>query len=141
MASKYLLEIVTPDRKFFEGEVEMTIVRTTEGDVGILKDHELLVAPVSIGSIRIRKDGDKFDLAACSGGFLNITEDAVIIVTDAAEWASEIDLQRAIEAQKRAQARLEKKEDQVDVARARISLAKATNRVRVADSKMDHDNL
>ncbi len=94
MASLYNLEIVTPDCKFFDGQTEMCIVRTTEGDVGILYDHEPLVAPVSIGKIRIRKDGE-FVSAACAGGFLTVDEDRVVIVTDAAEWAEEIDIDRA----------------------------------------------
>lgn len=138
MASLYNLEIVTPDCKFFEGQTEMCIVRTTEGDIGILYDHEPLVAPVSIGKIRIRKDGE-FVSAACAGGFLTVDEDRVVIVTDAAEWADEIDIDRAKDAYERAKERINKGNDkEIDVARAHASLTKAINRLRVAGHDTDH---
>lgn len=137
MASPFNLEIVTPDRKFFEGQTEMVIVRTTEGDIGILHDHEPLVAPVSIGKIRIRKDG-AFVTAACAGGFLTVDEDKVVIVTDAAEWAEEIDIERAKEAYKRAKGLLDGNGKETDVAYARGELSKAMNRLHVAGHDMDH---
>lgn len=131
MASLYYLEVVTPDQKFFQGETEMCIVRTTEGDVGILHDHEPLVTPVSVGKIRIRKDG-KFMTAACASGFLNINEGKVIIVTDAAEWSDKIDVDRAEKAYERAKKRLDNPNKNIDVARAQAALSKALNRLRVA---------
>jgi F-type H+-transporting ATPase subunit epsilon len=137
MASLYNLEIVTPDRKFFEGQTEMCIVRTTEGDIGILYDHEPLVAPVSIGKIRIRKDGE-FLSAACAGGFMTVDEDKVVIVTDAAEWAEDIDIDRAKDAYKKAKDMIEGNDKEIDVAYARASLSKAMNRLRVAGHEMDH---
>jgi F-type H+-transporting ATPase subunit epsilon len=136
MASAYPLEIVTPDKNFFEGDVEMVIVRTAEGDVGILNDHEPLVAPVSIGSVRVKIDG-KFKDAACSGGFLCVEEDKTTIVTDCAEWADEIDANRAKAALDRAQKRLEKKDEDLDTLRAKIALNKAINRIRVSGVSTD----
>jgi F-type H+-transporting ATPase subunit epsilon len=136
MAGSFQLDIVTPDRKFFEGEVEMVIVRTAEGDVGVLKDHEPLVAPVAIGAIRIKKSGDKFEEAACSGGFMTVTEGKTTILTDAAEWAHEIDIERAKRAKYRAEELLAKgAEREIDVVRARGSLTRAMNRLRVAGSE------
>ena len=137
MATLYNLEIVTPDCNFFEGQTEMVIVRTTEGDIGILHDHEPLVAPVSIGKIRIRKDG-KFLEAACAGGFLTVDEGGVVIVTDAAEWAEDIDIDRAKDAYKRAKGLMEGTDKEIDVARARASLSKAMNRLHVAGHDTDH---
>jgi F-type H+-transporting ATPase subunit epsilon len=136
MASLYNLEIVTPDQKFFEGQTEMCIVRTTEGDIGILNDHEPLVAPVSIGKIRIRKDG-AFEEAACAGGFLTIDEDRVVIVTDAAEWAEDIDVDRAKSAYERAKGRIAGNDKEIDVARAHGALSKAINRLHVAGHSVD----
>lgn len=136
MATPFNLEIVTPDCKFFEGQTEMVIVRTTEGDLGILHDHEPLVAPVSIGKIRIRKEGE-FVTAACAGGFLTVDEDKVVIVTDAAEWADEIDIERAKDAYRRAKERLDGTEKEIDVVRARASLNKAMNRLHVAGHSSD----
>ncbi len=130
MASTFQLEIVTPDRKFFDEEVEMTIVRTSEGDVGILRDHMPTVAPLDIGVIKIKKDGQLKE-ATCAGGFVSIDEDKATIITDAAEWPEEIDVVRAESAAKRAEERLKNKE-KTNVLRAQIALNKALNRLRVA---------
>lgn len=138
--SKYLLEIVTPDKNFFEGDVEMAIVRTTEGDIGILKDHEPIVAPVSVGAIRVKIDGE-FKEAACSGGFLTVDSERVIVITDAAEWADEIDVDRAKKAADRAAKRLEEAHPDMDVLRAKVSMERAMNRIRLSNKTMDHSNL
>jgi len=130
MKSGFKLEIVTPDKNFFDEEVEMAIVRTSEGDIGIMKDHEPLVAPLAIGGIRVRQAGEFRD-AACSSGFITIDEDKVMIITDSAEWAHEIDLDRAKEAADRANRRLENRQDELDVLRAKISLKKAMNRINI----------
>lgn len=140
MKSKYLLEIVTPDKSFFDDEVEMAIVRTTEGDIGILKDHEPVVAPVSVGNIRIKQNGT-FRAAACSSGFLTVDEEKVIIITDSAEWADEIDVDRAKESADRAAKRLEDRDNELDVLRAKVSMERAMNRIRVSEITMDHSNL
>ena len=134
MATKFMLEIVTPDRTFFDGEVDMVILRTTEGDMAIMYDHEQMVAPVAIGSVRIRQQGEeKYREAACSGGFVTVTYDKTTVVTDSAEWADEIDINRAKASLQRAQARLERRDSELDYARALDSLSRATNRIRIAE--------
>lgn len=140
MASTYHLEVVTPDRAFFDGDVEMIIVRTTEGDMGIMKNHEPTVAPVSIGAIRIKVDG-QFMVAAVAGGFVSVDEERTTVVTDAAEWVADIDIDRAKAALERAKKRLEMDSTEIDVLRAKMAVAKATNRIRLFGSKMDHSNL
>ena len=57
MANEFALEIVTPDKFFYQGEAEMIIVRTTEGDRGILKNHRPLVTGLATGTLRIKKNG------------------------------------------------------------------------------------
>ena len=85
MANEFALEIVTPDKFFYQGEAEMIIVRTTEGDRGILKNHRPLVAGLSTGTLRIKKDG-KFQDAKISGGFINVDKEKTVIVTESAQW-------------------------------------------------------
>lgn len=134
MATNFLLEIVTPDKTFYDGEVDMLVLRTTEGDMAIMYDHEQMVAPVAIGAIRIRKQGEeKFRDAASSGGFVTVTYDKTTIVTDSAEWADEIDLNRAKASLQRAQNRLERRDSELDYARALDSLTRATNRIRIGE--------
>lgn len=129
----FMLEIVTPDRKFFEEEVDMVIVRGMEGDLGILRGHAPLVTPLDIGKIKIKKDG-KTRIAAIAGGYIEVTKEKTTIISDAAEWPEEIDVERAKEAKQRAEERL-KRRDNIDVARAEIALRKAVNRLRVAEER------
>lgn len=131
MASTYDLEIVTPDRMFFNDQVEMLITRTSQGDIGILKGHENMVAPLSVGAIQIKKN-DEFETAACSGGFMVVSETKVTLITDSAEWVKEIDIDRALAAMERAKQRLAENNKNTDVARAEIALKKALNRLKVA---------
>lgn len=136
MAATYALEIVTPDRKFFEDQVEMLITRTSQGDIGILKGHEPMVAPLAVGAIKIKQD-DNFKVAACSGGFMTVSKDKVTLITDAAEWAEEIDVERALAAMERAKVRMASTQDKnLDIDRARIALAKAMNRLRVTGKEL-----
>ena len=81
----FALEIVTPDKTFYNGNAEMIVVRTTEGDRGILKNHRPLVAGLATGTLRIKLDG-KFKDAKVSGGFMNVDKEKTVIVTESAEW-------------------------------------------------------
>lgn len=85
MANEFVLEIVTPDQTFYNGSAEMIIVRTTEGDRGILKNHRPLVAGLSTGTLRIKKDGN-YKEAKISGGFMNVDKEKIVIVTESAQW-------------------------------------------------------
>jgi F-type H+-transporting ATPase subunit epsilon len=85
MANEFALEIVTPDKTFYNGSAEMIIVRTTEGDRGILKDHRPLVAGLATGTLRIKKDGN-YKEAKISGGFMNVDKEKTVIVTESADW-------------------------------------------------------
>ena len=134
MGNKFKLEVVTPDRNFFEGETDMVILRTTEGDIGILYDHEPLVAPLRIGSLRVRNDDQTFNWAACSAGFVTVTEEKVTVVVDSAEWVEEIDMERALEAKARAEKRIQEGSDKgVDFIRARAALERAINRIKLRE--------
>lgn len=85
MASEFTVEIVTPNKTFYNGSAEMIIVRTTEGDRGILKNHRPLVTGLATGTLRIKKDGSYKD-AKISGGFMNVDKDKTVIVTESADW-------------------------------------------------------
>jgi len=130
MASKFLLEIVTPDRLFYNEEVDMTIVRTGDGDVGIMPDHIKMVSEISVGRIKIKKEG-QISEAAIAGGFIKVGLDKTTILTDAAEWPDEIDPERAEAAKKRAEERLQNRGKGINLARAEIALNKAINRMQV----------
>lgn len=129
----FMLEIVTPDRKFFEEEVDMVIVRGVEGDIGILRGHTPLVTPLGIGRIKIKQEG-KTRIAAIAGGYIEVGKEKTTIISDAAEWPDEIDVTRAEEAKRRAEERL-KRRDNIDIGRAEVALKKAINRIRISKER------
>ncbi len=128
--SKFYLEIVTPERKFFEGEAETVIVRTPEGEMGVLKDHEPAVVAIGTGIIRIQTDG-KWKEAAVSEGFMEVTHQKTIAFVDTAEWPEEIDVNRAKAAKDRAEERLQQKLAMIEHMRSQAALARALARLRV----------
>ena len=128
MAEKKLrLQIVTPNRTLCDENVDMVIFRASTGDMGILPNHEPVVATLSYGIMRFKQDG-KERKATIMCGFAEVEPDRVRILTDAAEWPEEIDMVRAEEAKKRALARLKEKE-KYNMIRAEIALKKALVRI------------
>ena len=132
--STFHLEIVTPDKAFFSEEVEMVIVRGVEGDIGILKNRAPIISPLRIGKVRIVQNG-KERVAAIVDGYVTVDKDKTTIVTEAAEWPEEIDVERAKAAKERAEALLKKRDDNVDIDRAELALKRAMNRLEVSNLK------
>ena len=136
------LEVVSPDGLVFEGDVAMVIVPAAYGELGILPRHAPLVASLSIGEIRIKTlDGAWIEVAVAEG-FVKVQNDKVIILADAAELASEIDVDRARAAVERAQERLAAaksdavpEEDEIDLYKETLALARAKNRMKVSGKK------
>ncbi|NRD77177.1 F0F1 ATP synthase subunit epsilon [Bacillus sp. BRMEA1] len=130
------VSVVTPDGPVYETDVEMVSTRATSGEIGVLPGHIPLVAPLEITSVRFKKDGKTAEVIAVSGGFLEVRPDEVTILAQAAEKASEIDLERAQRAKERAEQRLQEQHQQhVDFKRAEIALRRAINRITVAEGK------
>ena len=128
--NRLYLKVVTPDKLFFEGEIDMLVARTIEGDVGILLNHSPLVTILDIGRLVI-KDGDERKIAACAGGYINVRNNNITVVSDACEWEEEIDINRAQRAKERASKRLEDKG--TDTFKAELALKKAINRINVGN--------
>ncbi len=125
----FLLRIITPERIFFEGEAEMVEFNTTEGEIGIYKNHVPTTVIVSPGIITITMPEEQ-KTAALHSGFVEILQDKVTILAEAIEWPGEIDVERAEAAKRRAEARLANKEDGMDAIRAEIALRRAITRIQ-----------
>ncbi len=97
------LQIVTPDGLAFEGEAEKLSVRTQDGIIGILPRHIDYVAPLGMGEAVVTAEGEA-RRAACIGGMVAVHNGAVRLVATTFEWAEEIDVDRAREAEARARA-------------------------------------
>ena len=137
------LEIVTPSKLFYRGEVELVIVTTLEGDEGFMAGHCWGCKLLDIGELWIQEPGaqkNDWRVAAVSGGFIEI-KDTIIVYTDAAEWAEEIDMERVQEEKAKAEAWLSQNQENADpddVTRAKIMLAKALTRTNVAGGSTRH---
>lgn len=130
------VNIVTPDGPVYDSEVNMVIANTTSGEIGVLPGHIPMVAPLKVGAIRLKKDGQT-DIVALSGGFIEVRPDQVSILAQSAEVSSTIDLERAKEAVKRAEERLNlSQQDDVDFKRAELSLKRAMNRINVYEGNI-----
>jgi F-type H+-transporting ATPase subunit epsilon len=96
------LEIITPEAKIFEGDVETVQLPGVEGEMGILPQHEALVTELMAGELRITQKG-KTEILAIGEGFAEITGDSVAVLTDGAVNETDIDEKIAEEAVKRAE--------------------------------------
>ena len=129
----FKLQIVSPDRIFFDEDVDMVELTTTEGDLGILKDHIPLTAITVPGVLTIHQNGG-IRQAAVHDGFVEILKDKVIVLAEASEWPEEIDINRANEAKIRAERRLRGEDgSEINVQRAEAALRKALIRIEIAE--------
>ncbi len=131
MAKTFKLEIVTPERVVYSESVSSLVAPGIHGYVGILADHAPLMAELTIGEISVTDAQGQEQHIATAGGFMQVSENAVRILADTAEFGHEIDVDRAQQSVQRAQDRLRKSEG-VDHTRAQVSLLRAMNRLRVA---------
>jgi F-type H+-transporting ATPase subunit epsilon len=130
MAATLRLEIVTPEAKTFSQEVEMVTIPAIEGEMGIYPMHVPLMTQVVAGEVMVRQAG-KDHFFAVGDGFVEITADHVAILTDMAIESEAIDEAQAEEARKRAEARLQEKLTDEEVASVNAALAHSLAQLQV----------
>jgi F-type H+-transporting ATPase subunit epsilon len=130
------LEVITPEKRVYEDDVDMVIAPGSEGYLGILPHHAPLLTSLGPGEFRVKKGGIE-EVLAVFGGFMDVRADRVVVLTEAAEPAEEIDAQRAQEARERAQQVLNQAAtlSAADEARARAALQRALVRIRVSERR------
>lgn len=87
MAKPFKLDIVSPEAIVWSGEAELLITRTTEGEIGIMADHEPTMAALATGSSKIETPDGSVITLAIHGGFLQVFRNEVTLLTDRAEIA------------------------------------------------------
>jgi F-type H+-transporting ATPase subunit epsilon len=129
------LEVITPERHVYEDDVDMVVAPASEGYVGILPHHAPLFTMLGPGEFRVKKGGVE-EVLAVFGGFMDVRADRVVVLTDAAEHAEEIDAGRAQAARDQAQQALAAgSASAADELRARAALQRALVRLRVSESR------
>ena len=124
------LVILTPRKKFYEGDVALVNLVTIAGEIGILPEHHPLISVIKTGILHIII-GDKTHYFATSGGVVSIDHDKLVLLLETIERPEDIDIKRAEEAKKRAEALLKSQSGEVDVRRAEAALSRALNRIEV----------
>jgi F-type H+-transporting ATPase subunit epsilon len=129
------LEVITPERKVYEDDVDMVVAPASEGYVGILPHHVPLFTTLGPGEFKVKKGGVE-EVLAVFGGFMDVRADRVVVLTDAAEPAEEIDAGRAQQARDAAQQVLAAgPASAADEQRARAELQRALVRLRVSEGR------
>jgi F-type H+-transporting ATPase subunit epsilon len=127
----FQLDIVTPERKVFSEKVVFAVFPGSEGELGILFDHAPLLSRLAPGEIRITRD-NKTDCMAISGGFLEVRKNEASVISETAEFGSQIDLERAIKEKESAEEDLKKAQGFQEMKAAKYRLQKAEARIKVA---------
>ena len=128
MSKTFQLEIITPEKVYDEGQVSYLRAPSLDGLFGVKSRHAPAIIAMSIGEIKVTKDG-KESYYAMSGGFADIRPENVQLLVETAENITDIDKERAEEAIKRAQATL--KDNKADLARGKAALSRARNRLKI----------
>ena len=128
---KFRLQIITPERVFFDQDAEMVEFNTTEGEIGVYARHIPMTVIVKPGILTIRKENNEAKEAALHAGFVEILPDQVTILAEIIEWPEEIDEARAEAALERARERLKSRTPETDIARAETALMRAMARITV----------
>ncbi|MBU3852085.1 MAG: F0F1 ATP synthase subunit epsilon [Candidatus Paralactobacillus gallistercoris] len=141
-SSVLTVNIVTPDGIIYNHPAKMLIVQAMDGSLGIMADHEPLVATLKIAKVRIKRldDPSQEDEIAVNGGFLEMNNNIASIVADSAELKDNIDLSRAELARDRARRCIEEaklNKDADSLKRATVALQRAMNRINVKNGNND----
>lgn len=126
----FKLTIICPDKIFYEGEASMIELTTSEGDVGIYKNHIPMTMILAPGVLKIT-EAEGVKEAALHAGFIEVLQDEIKILAEIAEWPDEIDVNRANEAKIRAERRLASHDSNINVMRAEVALKKSLVRLEL----------
>lgn len=142
MANTIKLEVVSPDKVVYTADINMLIVRSTDGELGILPNHAPLIAGLVPNAMRLLTD-DGEQLVAVSGGFMEVQPQKITVLASAAELPINIDVNRAQKAYARAKERLEAFKNtepklvDLDMARAETALNRAKARLQATKTAVE----
>lgn len=129
----FLCEIVTQERQVYSGEAEYVSLPGSEGRMGVLPNHAPMLTSLSFGEVMVRSKGEE-EYIAVGGGFAEIQPDRIVILADSAEYAEEIDIERAEQAREKAEQAMSEgvPEDAARYAQIEAALKRAQIRIDVS---------
>ena len=132
MANLFELEIVTPQRKPFSGSVVSVSCPGEQGRFQVLHNHAPFLSTLAVGMVKVVDADGRETQFAVSGGLAQVFRNQMRLLADTAERADSIDIDRAERARQRAEERLRQHGEEIDEDRARASLLRAINRLKIA---------
>ena len=127
------LSIVSAEQTVYEGDVEKVIAPSVDGEVGILKNHHPMVTKLGPGALRVTKTDGNTENMFVAGGYLEVSDNKVIVLASIVEDIDAIQLEQAIEARKKAQEMLKTTSDEVEREKLEKELQMHMIRVRMAE--------
>lgn len=130
---KIKFKLVTPERTLFDGEADQATLPVVDGEVTILPNHIPYIASLKAGEVVLKTEGEEKSLAV-SGGFIEFDKNNLTVLADTAEYAEEIDLQKAEEAKANAEKPKEERiyMDEMEYAKVAAAIERESARVKVA---------
>lgn len=128
------LQICTTDGVAFDGVVKDVTLRSVVGDVCIMKNHANYMTAIDYGKVKINTADERALVAACTEGFLSVSNNKARLIATTFEFSDAIDIPRAEKAATNARERIEQKRSPDDLARAEAKLKRALIRLSVAGS-------
>ena len=129
------LKIIASDRVFYDGRCRKIIIPAPDGEKGILPNHENMVIAIAVGIAHLELKEGEWTEVAVGTGFAEIVNNRVTLLVDTAERPEEIDVRRAEEQRERAEEQMRQKQSIQEYYHTRASLARAMNRLRLAQDK------
>lgn len=125
----FAVQLVSPEEMLWEGEAEMVVCRSTEGDIAFAAGHEPFLGALADHPVRIIMPGNAEQAAAVHGGFVQMSGTSLVVLSDLAELKEHIDRGRAEHAKRAAEDALSRNPDDEE---AQAALARAETRLAVA---------
>ena len=145
MANTIRLEVITPSRMFYRGNVELVVVRTATGEEGFMAGQVWSRKLIDIGPLRIREEGGSMKYAVIAGGYLDVSDTIIMIYTDAAEWDYEIDLALAVDQKAAAEKYLKEHrqlpDEDPNIVAVKKGLARSKARIHMAEKRDRRRNM
>lgn len=123
MSKTFRLKVITPNVIVLDDDVEQLIARAVDGEIGILPDHLPLLTSLTYAPLQYFKNGER-KIAAILGGMMEVSKDAVTIISDHAALAEDIDVVIAEKEKELAEARIAQRKDKVDVQKSEMELTR-----------------
>jgi len=130
--TSFRAQILTPEGCLFDDEVTGVRVPGEMGSFEIKTLHANIISTLEIGEILVRMATGEEKQIAVTGGFVEMVDNKLTLLAEAAEPVEKIDMDRAKEAKSRALDRIEDDDPEIDKARARAALKRAENRINLA---------